>query len=163
MVYIWESTYIPRKEGVYTLIMQLAKSVYVEIGRLGRHKLLKGIYVYVGSARGRGGLHARIMRHLRRIKSIRWHIDYITVLDECTIKAVIYDLTREPDIESIISRKLMEYEKFEPAIKGFGASDKRDYTHLFKYIGDLESCYKDIALIFKDLGLDPKIYYVEER
>ncbi|WP_296520394.1 DUF123 domain-containing protein [Rhodoplanes sp.] len=37
-----------------------------------------GRYLYCGSARGPGGLRARIARHLRRRKTLRWHVDRLT-------------------------------------------------------------------------------------
>jgi Uri superfamily endonuclease len=36
-----------------------------------------GRYLYCGSAKGRGGLKARLSRHMRRGKSVRWHVDQL--------------------------------------------------------------------------------------
>ncbi|SDH56387.1 GIY-YIG nuclease family protein [Roseospirillum parvum] len=41
--------------------------------------LAPGVYWYAGSAYGPGGLRARLGRHLRRDKAIRWHVDRLTV------------------------------------------------------------------------------------
>ncbi len=38
-----------------------------------------GTYVYTGSARGPGGIRARVRRHFHQDKAIRWHVDYLTV------------------------------------------------------------------------------------
>ena len=60
-----------------------------------------GTYAYCGSARGPGGLKARLSRHLRRDKTKRWHIDWLTSLateiaalaipggDECALRAAL--------------------------------------------------------------------------
>jgi Uri superfamily endonuclease len=40
--------------------------------------LAAGRYFYCGSAKGPGGLQARIARHMRHGKAIRWHIDNLT-------------------------------------------------------------------------------------
>jgi Uri superfamily endonuclease len=37
-----------------------------------------GRYLYCGSAKGPGGLKARLSRHMRRGKSVRWHVDQLT-------------------------------------------------------------------------------------
>ena len=40
--------------------------------------LAPGCYVYAGSARGPGGIRARVRRHLRPDKTPHWHIDQVT-------------------------------------------------------------------------------------
>ncbi|MGE5504370.1 MAG: GIY-YIG nuclease family protein, partial [Actinomycetota bacterium] len=37
-----------------------------------------GRYLYCGSARGPGGLRARVGRHMRKGKVVRWHVDRLT-------------------------------------------------------------------------------------
>ena len=37
-----------------------------------------GFYLYCGSAKGPGGLAARLARHMRHGKAIRWHVDVLT-------------------------------------------------------------------------------------
>ena len=62
--------------GAYVLLLQLRSAVVLP-PRFGR-KLAPGVYAYVGSARGSGGLRARCRRHLRRQKIQRWHIDWLS-------------------------------------------------------------------------------------
>jgi Uri superfamily endonuclease len=63
--------------GTYALVLSLPYALAdVCIGRLGRFRFPAGWYVYVGSARGPGGLAARLARHLRLDKPLHWHIDY---------------------------------------------------------------------------------------
>ena len=56
------------------LVIDVGGQVEVEIGTR-RASLTEGTHVYVGSARGPGGLRARISRHLRREKKERWHVN----------------------------------------------------------------------------------------
>ena len=63
--------------GTSALVLQSARRVSVTVGRLGAITLSPGTYVYVGSAFGPGGLAARVGRHCRRRKPLRWHIDYV--------------------------------------------------------------------------------------
>jgi Uri superfamily endonuclease len=69
----------PDRPGTYVLILELPRPAIIHIGRLGRFHFSTGWYAYVGSARGPGGLAARVSRHLRSSKPLRWHIDYLRV------------------------------------------------------------------------------------
>ncbi len=153
---------IPRKHGVYALVIELSRNVELNIGKLGRHGLLKGVYVYIGSARSRGGLFVRVKRHLRKLKTLRWHIDYLTVLSECNIRAVIYAITDDVEAESTISRILYRHPYFKPTIKRFGSSDKRDYTHLYRCIKDLDICINSLLQVFSKANMTPGICYATD-
>ena len=64
--------------GAYALMIRLDAPVLFQRG--GREDLLcSGEYVYAGSAYGPGGLRARLRRHFRRDKAMRWHVDRLTV------------------------------------------------------------------------------------
>ncbi len=69
---------IPRQPGTYMLVFRVEEEMTVQVGKLGELVLTPGVYVYVGSAHGPGGLGARIERHLRRDKRPHWHIDHVT-------------------------------------------------------------------------------------
>ncbi|MEM0322310.1 MAG: GIY-YIG nuclease family protein, partial [Thermoprotei archaeon] len=60
--------------GVYQLVIRLDRECAITIGRLGRFVFPAGYYVYTGSAKK--GLEARVSRHLREDKKLKWHIDY---------------------------------------------------------------------------------------
>ena len=60
-------------KGTYVLMLELTSEKQLQIGKLGRFRFSGGYYLYIGSARG--GLEARIRRHFRRQKPLRWHID----------------------------------------------------------------------------------------
>lgn len=91
-----------------------------------------------------GGVRARINRHLRREKKIRWHIDYL--LEEGRVKRVIYAPTNER-LECQLARKLVQvYHSFP----GFGSSDCGCLSHLF-FSEDLSALQKKAAAVFKGL------------
>jgi histidyl-tRNA synthetase len=112
----------PAAAGAYALLVRLEKPLLAKAGR--RDVLLcPGLYIYCGSARGPGGLRARIARHVRRNKKAHWHVDQLTLAgvvegafaqpggDECALNASLSHL---------------------PApLEGFGASDcPRCRSHL---------------------------------
>ena len=47
------------------------------IARLGNPVFTSGTYAYCGSAKGPGGLRARLARHCRSGKRLHWHIDHL--------------------------------------------------------------------------------------
>ncbi len=69
---------LPPEPGTYALVFRVESPLSVQAGRLGTRVLMPGVYVYVGSARGPGGLAARIRRHLRQNKRLHWHVDALT-------------------------------------------------------------------------------------
>ncbi len=80
----------PREPGTYALLFRVTESHRIRVGRRGELHLTPGWYVYVGSARGPGGLRARLRRHMKREKSLHWHIDYIT--QHITPHQIVYTL-----------------------------------------------------------------------
>ena len=69
---------IPALPGAYVLVIALARPLEVAIGGGTPQRLAPGRYLYCGSARGPGGLKARIARHMRCGKPVRWHVDRLT-------------------------------------------------------------------------------------
>lgn len=141
----------PSVRGVYVLILYVNKDFKKQIGRLGTIRFRKGIYFYVGSAMGPGGLRNRIYRHYRRNKKIHWHIDYLTTSDNVDILGTIYlyDCKSGSDLEKTISHTFAGKLYY---IEGFGNSDKRrDKSHLFycrkKCIECVNSVKKMLELI----------------
>ena len=68
----------PSTPGSYVLVVDLPVGLAVTIA--GKHvgSLPRGRYLYCGSAKGPGGLRARLARHMRRDKALRWHVDQLT-------------------------------------------------------------------------------------
>lgn len=116
--------------GAYALVLHLAVPIRFE--RLGRAASLSGWFVYAGSARGGGGIRARLGRHFRRDKSIHWHVDGLTnAADRMT--ALVLPHGSECDIVD----RLLRSGRFEPAFPGFGSSDCRHCpAHLLKPADD---------------------------
>jgi len=113
-------------KGVYILVVSVSKDINVNVGALGSVNFEKGLYVYVGSAQN--DLEKRIARHLRRTKQKFWHIDYL--LDDVHVKVlkVFHKNAGKPE-ECRVVNKIGE--RCVP-IKGFGSSDCKCKSHLFK-------------------------------
>ncbi len=94
------------------------------MGRLGCFWLERGLYLYVGSAQR--SLSARLERHARRIKPLRWHIRYLSA-EVTMVGAMIVPGLGQRECES--ARELRHM--YELAVSGFGASDCRCGGHLF--------------------------------
>lgn len=60
---------IPAAPGAYVLLIRLDAPL---------PPLAAGRYLYCGSAKGSGGLRARLARHMKKDKKIRWHVDRLT-------------------------------------------------------------------------------------
>ncbi|MDN5358738.1 MAG: hypothetical protein PWP76_581 [Candidatus Diapherotrites archaeon] len=117
---------LPKEKGTYILLLELDGSISVRT-KYGRRNLEPGIYAYVGSAFGPGGLRARIERHWRKEKRKHWHIDDVTTSDHCKqIGAFVFPGEQiEGELAEMLGRV------FKP-VPGFGASDSREDTHLFQ-------------------------------
>jgi sugar fermentation stimulation protein A len=110
--------------GVYIAVFHLPKKRGICVGRLRKIHLRRGIYFYVGSAQR--NLSARLERHSRKAKTLRWHIDYLSAKTEM-LGAVIIPGPRTKECELV--KKLGKV--FDMAVPGFGASDCRCGGHLF--------------------------------
>ena len=68
---------IPAAPGAYVVLFQAVRPVAFRAGALGALELPPGWLMYVGSARGPGGLAARVGRHLCGTGRPRWHVDFL--------------------------------------------------------------------------------------
>jgi Uri superfamily endonuclease len=105
----------PSAPGAYILQIDIAESVWVTIARKPPMELAAGRYLYCGSAKGPGGLRARLARHMRRGKSVRWHIDQLTERG-IVISSWIVPNGRECALVAMLGALPMP-------IPGFGSSD----------------------------------------
>jgi Uri superfamily endonuclease len=115
----------PRLGGTYVLLIEVTVPREIVAGHLGRHTLTPGIYAYVGSAYGPGGLQARLARHLRPEKKLHWHIDYLLTANAASVVAVYAraDATRR---ECAWVRRLLALPGAVAPIPRFGAGDCRE-------------------------------------
>jgi Uri superfamily endonuclease len=137
--------------GTYILFMRLPFSMPMIIGGLGKIEFKEGYYAYVGSALG--GLEQRLARHLRREKTLHWHIDYLL------LRALVYDIMvieGEEKRECQIASKLAEH---LPYVNGFGSSDCNCTSHLF-YSTDSSHLLQTVMRALGELGLRPRRWEV---
>jgi len=111
------------------LLLVLAQPRLLAAGRLGRHRYPSGAYLYVGSALGAGGLQARLRRHLSPGRRPRWHVDRLLAVARPRALFAVVSRTR---LECRWARALVRAGAL-PAVPGFGASDCRCATHLFRW------------------------------
>jgi len=110
--------------GLYIAVFELPKATRITVGRLGRFEFPAGLWFYVGSAQR--NLSARLDRHARHDKPLRWHIDYLSVRARMLGAIVIAaGKDRECRIAAALARRL------ERPVPGFGACDCRCGGHLF--------------------------------
>jgi len=113
--------------GTYALFLQLEQDMSIAVGGLGTFCFPQGYYVYVGSALGSGGLPARLARHRRQQKRLRWHIDYL--LAHARIVGVQTDTSGER-LECTWAQKWLSMPGAQVLAPGFGASDCDCPAHL---------------------------------
>lgn len=108
-----------RVPGAYVLVMHLDAPL-----RFARAKIseasLSGWLIYAGSARGGGGIGARLERHFKKNKRIHWHVDELTVAAN-RLAAIVMPGGSECEIVE----RLVGSGAFQPALQGFGSTDCR--------------------------------------
>lgn len=117
---------IPAVAGAYVLAVDLTAPVALHIRATPPVHLPPGRYLYCGSAKGRGGLRARVAHHMRCGKSIHWHIDRLT--EAGTVLGVwTFPGGDECDLVTALSH-------LPAAVEGFGSTDcRRCATHLLRW------------------------------
>jgi len=118
----------PAEKGAYALLL-LVDNPLVFRWRMQAMQFDPGRYVYAGSARGAGGIRARLRHHLRRDKSPHWHVDHLTN------QADTIDVVASIDgSECRIVSRLIGTGQFQVPIAGFGSSDCRGCpAHLLRF------------------------------
>jgi Uri superfamily endonuclease len=114
--------------GTYALILKATRSQSAQVGKRENIDLVPGFYIYAGSARGPGGLKARVARHLRTTKRCHWHIDYLTT--RIPVIEVWYSYSSLADECQWAAALLADRRKYTE-VPGLGASDCSCPSHLF--------------------------------
>lgn len=129
---LFEALAALRQTGSYLLRLNLASSCSLEIGGLGRFCFPAGVYLYAGSALGSGGLAARLRRHSKPDKTLRWHIDYLRLV--CALEgALVYphspsgqgNFPKTMRLECLWSQALAVLPQAQIPVPGFGSRDCR--------------------------------------
>ena len=127
--------------GSYALFLQLPEAICLAVGRLGTFNFHAGVYVYLGSANGPGGLRARLAHHARIAAHPHWHLDYFRpyaritggLVEEGTWPGAL-------PLECAWSQQLLRLPGVRPAAPGFGSADCRSGcpAHLLWQPNDLQ-------------------------
>lgn len=139
-----ETERLPQQKGTYVLLMHIAKPHQLTVGRLGQHRFAQGWYAYVGSAFGPGGLRARLRHHLRRSAAPRWHIDYLTRM---VVPSEVWVSVNPKRWEHSIAQWLQGLNDSGIPVPGFGCSDCRCRSHLFRFKNKPAPCFKSSAFL----------------
>jgi Uri superfamily endonuclease len=137
-------------KGIYVLILRTENEKSINVGKIGLFVFKPAYYAYVGSAMS--GIQ-RLKRHLENLKRVsienkHWHIDYI--IPYCKLIEWVFAECSEPGKEeklAIYLSKKLDY------VKGFGASDSRAPSHLFKN-SDLKKLKREIIKALKSVGTE---------
>ena len=121
---------LPALPGAYVLEFDVTAPVDLSVGRLGVVSLGPGRFRYYGSARGPGGLRARVLRHSEpKGRTDHWHIDSLTRAVQVSRVWIALD-RRECDL---VARD-RDSGDWNVAVPGFGSSDcRRCRAHLLVY------------------------------
>lgn len=118
------------ESGTYALLLRADAEGKIEVGALGTMTVRPGVYVYVGSAFGPGGVQARARRHARTEGGSHWHIDYLRAVTVLESVWYTHDHTRR---ECWWAQVLCNDPGACFPCPGFGASDCDCSTHLLRF------------------------------
>ena len=130
-----------RNGGVYLLLIKLNNKRTIATGGLGKIAYPAGWYVYVGSAKR--GLASRVGRHLRKKKTLRWHIDYLTIIAS---KIVPFPIYTDQDLECNLAMSVNKAGGRQ--IHRFGSSDCSCDSHLFWFAANPMETRDFVDVIF---------------
>lgn len=135
MKFTWfaDAASLPAAPGAYALLITLDAPAPLPAPRFDG-ALAPGRYCYLGSARGPGGIRARCARHLRRDKTKRWHVDWLTGVAANLIVSPHATYT-ECDLSDHVSTLVGA----SVPVAGFGSSDcRRCAAHLVRLDGSFD-------------------------
>ncbi len=115
--------------GTYLLEIFAPHDFKIEAKRFAEKTFPAGFYYYSGSAQK--NYNARLTRHLRKIKTVHWHIDHLTTNPDNKIINVFLFENAPKNMECEVVQTLIKNFNLDDSITGFGNSDcKTCGTHL---------------------------------
>jgi len=162
----WDTTLFEgrcRLKGIYTIVMRLKRDTRCKVGKLGSFRFAKGVYIYTGSARGKGSasIQGRMKRHLGRRSRSFWHIDYLLDASGCSIQAIIYSETAG-DLECEVNRRIQEMTHATFPVRDFGSSDCACPGHLLYLPGyRTDRALTKAKNAYGALRLRPRLYQLD--
>ncbi len=146
---------VPDSRGTYALMLRCGRARSVIVGSLGVLPLLPGVYLYVGSAFGPGGLRARLSRHAACGKIKRWHIDYVRM--RMSLVGAWFS-TAPQHLEHDWAERVLVLPGATNPMPRFGASDCSCASHFVRF-SDYGSSHPSIAAALTDVA--PDLGYLE--
>jgi Uri superfamily endonuclease len=128
-------------KGTYCIVFSI-DNISLEVRSGKKFLLKKGIYLYVGSAFGSGGLKKRIQRHLKKDKKKHWHLDFVSTQE--SFRAFEIWIMENKKLECLLAEFISKTEK---PVFGFGSSDCKCLSHLFR-VRELEDLKRRILKEF---------------
>lgn len=123
---------LPAQGGSYILLFNLPAPRQIVVGRFGELNFPAGSYLYCGSARGPGGIRARVRHHVTSQTRPHWHIDFFK--RAARLNLVGYKIGTDR-FECIWAQSLEKSSNQEIIAPGFGSSDCSCRTHFFYLTG----------------------------
>ena len=113
--------------GTYCVQLHCKQGVGISIGKLGSFRFEAGYYLYVGSAFGPGGVHARLRHHCNVSLRPHWHLDYLRPYAEVINTWYVAEQRHEHRWAEILEQT----GALNIPVRGFGSSDCDCESHLF--------------------------------
>ena len=135
---------LPAKPGTYALALRLGETQSIRVRGVDR-VFAPGVYIYVGSAAGPGGIRARLGRHIRGDGKPRWHVDLFRVVTN----VMDWNFIQDVSLECHWAQTLANLPGAFIPMPGFGASDCRQGcpAHLVGFPAEVK-----LNLIWDKLG-----------
>jgi Uri superfamily endonuclease len=142
IIQVIDANDLPRVGGAYALVIDLVEPLVVSLSGRAPHDLDAGRYLYAGSAKGPGGIRARVRHHLRVGKKVHWHVDRLT---NAVGVAGIFAFAMGN--QCLIASEVLTWAGTTVPVARFGSSDcRRCPAHLFRFSDGFDWTAKAAAL-----------------